>query len=296
MKLHFMVVRRVPPVPSPVLVEAYEILKQRGYEIETSIAEEIVSQSDRLTVSHDLYILKSHTELSLSLAGILYAQGARLLNPFQSCVLTQNKIIVSRLLSIADVPAPRSWATGDLSLLRPIAEEMPLIIKPHLGHRGAGIHIVRNPDELANLPEPEGPMIAQEFIEGSGEDLKVYVVGQEVFAVRKPFSETSFTVPGRPVPVSEEVRQLSLRCGRVCGLGLYGLDIIESERGPFVVDVNYFPGYKGVPNVAPLIADYIDAYAKGDIELRPPDPATIGSPVGKLGQTEIALPTPEGKL
>lgn len=294
MKLHFMVVRRVPPVPSPVLVEAYEILKQRGYEIENSIAEEIINQSDELRVSDDLYILKSHTELSLSLAGILYTQGARLLNPFQSCYLTQNKIIVSRLLRIADVPAPRSWVTGDLSLLRPLAEEMPLIIKPHLGHRGAGIHMVRTPDDLAKLPEPEGPMIAQEFIEGSGEDLKVYVVGEQVFAVKKPFSETSFTVPGRPVPVTEEVRQLTLRCGSICGLGLYGLDIIESERGPFVVDVNYFPGYKGVPNVAPLIADYIDAYAKGDVELHPPDPATIRDMVNNLGQAETTIP--DGKL
>ncbi len=289
MKLHFMVVRRVPPVPSPVLVEAYEILTQRGYEIENTIAEEMVNESDQLRVTDDLYILKSHTELSLSLAGILYTQGARLLNPFQSCVLTQNKIIVSRLLRIADVPAPRSWVTGDLSLLLPIAEQMPLIIKPHLGHRGAGIHMVRTPDELAKLPAPEGPMIAQEFIEGSGEDLKVYVVGEQVFAVKKPFSETSFTVPGRPVPVTEEVRQLTLRCGRICGLGLYGLDIIESERGPFVVDVNYFPGYKGVPNVAPLIADYIDSYAKGDIELHPPNPATIREMESSLGQADITL-------
>ena len=269
MKLYFMVVRRVPPVPSPVLVETYDILKGRGYEIDEGIAEEMVTQPELLTVSHDLYILKSHTELSLSLAGILHSQGARLLNPFQSCYLTQNKIVVSRLLQMVDVPAPRSWVTGDLSLLRQLAEETQLIVKPHLGHRGAGIHFVRNPDDLAKIPKPEAPLIIQEFIEGTGEDLKIYVVGEDVFGVSKPFSETSFTVPGRPVPISDEVRQLSLRVGKVCGLGLYGLDIIESPRGPFVVDVNFFPGYKGVPDVAPLIADYIDGYAQGRFVLNP---------------------------
>jgi ribosomal protein S6--L-glutamate ligase len=269
MKLFFMVVRRVPPVPSPVLVEAYDILKRRGYEVDEGIAEEMLTRPDLLTVSHDLYILKSHTELSLSLAGILYSQGARLLNPFPSCYLTQNKIVVSRLLQMVDVPAPRSWVTGDLALLRSLAEETTLIIKPHLGHRGAGIHFVRNPDDLKELPQPETPIIIQEFIEGTGEDLKIYVVGEEVFGVSKPFSESSFTVPGRPVPISDEVRQLSLRVGKVCGLGLYGLDIIESPRGPFVVDVNFFPGYKGVPDVAPLIADYIDGYAQGRFGLNP---------------------------
>lgn len=276
MKLYFMVVRRVPPVPSPVLVEAYDILSRRGYEVDEGIAEEMLMRPDLLTVSHDLYILKSHTELSLSLAGIFYSQGARLLNPFPSCYLTQNKIIVSRLLLMADVPAPRSWVTGDLALLRPLAEETTLIIKPHLGHRGAGIHFVRNPDDLEKIPQPESPIIIQEFIEGTGEDLKIYVVGEEVFAVSKPFSESSFTVPGRPVPVSDEIRQLSLRVGKVCGLGLYGLDIIESPRGPFVVDVNYFPGYKGVPDVAPLIADYIDGYAQGRFGLKPAGQAASG--------------------
>lgn len=269
MKLYFMVVRRVPPVPSPVLVEAYEILRGRGYEVDEGIAEEMLMRPDLMTVSQDLYILKSHTELSLSLAGILYCQGARLLNPYPSCALTQNKIIVSRLLRMAGVPAPRSWATGDLALLRPLAEETTLIVKPHLGHRGAGIHFARNPDDLDKIPQPTSPIIIQEFIEGTGEDLKIYVVGDQVFGVAKPFSESSFTVPGRPVPISDEVRQLSLRVGQVCGLGLYGLDIIESPRGPFVVDVNYFPGYKGVPDVAPLIADYIDGYAQGRFALNP---------------------------
>lgn len=274
MKLHFMIVRRVPPVPSPVLVEAYEVLRSRGYEVEESIAEEVISQSDEVRVEADLYILKSHTELSLGLAGALYTQGAWLLNPYPSCSLTQNKIIVSRLLRVAGVPAPRSWVTGDLELARPLAEQFPLIVKPYMGHRGAGITLVRDPDQLSKMPKPEAPVIIQEFIEGTGEDLKVYVVGEQVFAVKKPFSETSFTVPGVPVPVTEEVRQLTIAAGKACGLGLYGLDIIESPRGPFVVDVNYFPGYKGVPNVAPLIADYIDQYAQGKVTLQSPQPTS----------------------
>ncbi len=272
MRLYFMVVRRVPPVPSPVLVEAYEILRHRGFEIESGIAEEVLLRPDELVPSYDLYILKSHTELSLSLAGILYTQGARLLNPYESCALTQNKLVVSRLLQKANVPAPRSWVTADLSLLREVVEETPLIIKPYMGHRGAGIVKVTNPDELMAVPNPDAPVIIQEYIEGSGEDLKIYVVGEQVFGVRKPFSETSFTVPGRPVPVSDEVRDLTIRAGRACGLGLYGLDVIESPRGPFVVDVNYFPGYKGVPDVAPIIADYIEGYARERFTLTPPAP------------------------
>jgi ribosomal protein S6--L-glutamate ligase len=269
MRLHFLIVRRVPPVPSPVLVEAYDILRQRGYDVSESIAEEVLTRPDCVTPEHDLYILKSHTELSLSLAGALHTQGAWLLNPYISCALTQNKIVVSRLLSDAGVRAPRSWVTEDYSLLREVLAETPLIVKPYLGHRGAGITIVRTEEELLALPKPTVPMIVQELVVGDGEDTKVYCVRDEVFAVRKVFSESSFTQVGRPVPVSDEVKRMANTVGRVCGLSLFGLDVIESENGPYVVDVNFFPGYKGVPDVAPLIADAIDDYAQGRYTLEP---------------------------
>jgi glutathione synthase/RimK-type ligase-like ATP-grasp enzyme len=89
----------------------------------------------------------------------------------------------------------------------------------------------------------------------------VLMIGDEVFAVRKPFAADSFTRPGRPCPVSEAVREIALRSGEAFGLGLFGLDLIESPDGPVVVDVNYFPGYKGVEGAAPLIADFVRDYA-----------------------------------
>jgi ribosomal protein S6--L-glutamate ligase len=156
-------------------------------------------------------------------------------------------------------------------LLEPELARGPLLVKPYMGHRGAGIHIVRDADALAAAAASgDYPMIVQEFIPGPGEDLKVYVVGEQVFAVSKPFSESSFSVPGRPVPVEPEVRDAALRTGAALGLGLFGLDVIESPDGPVVVDVNYFPGYKGVPDAAPMIADYIDDYAQGEVSLPAP--------------------------
>jgi len=270
MRIFFMLVRRVPDVPSPILVEVFDILRSRGFDVQSGIAEDMLAQPDRLVARHDLYVLKSHTELSLSLAGVLHAQGARLLNPYPSCSTTQNKILTAQRLQAAGVSVPRSWVTGDTGLLCELVEETPLIFKPYLGHRGAGIQIARNRDELARVGLGDTPVLAQEYIAGRGEDLKVYVVGDEVFAVRKPFSQSSFTRPGRPCAVTPEVAELARRCGAALGLGLYGLDVIESPRRPFVVDVNYFPGYKGVPGAAPLIAGYIESYAEGTRRLSLP--------------------------
>lgn len=143
---------------------------------------------------------------------------------------TQDKIVVARHLRAAGVPAPRSWITGDLALLAPVVEHTPLIIKPHRGHRGAGIRVARDPGELAAITLGPEPAIVQEHVPGRGTDLKVYVVGQDVFAVRKVFSPTSFTEPGRPCPVDDQLVAIAHRCGRALGLGLYGLDVIESLR------------------------------------------------------------------
>jgi len=139
-----------------------------------------------------------------------------------------------------------------------------------MGWRGEGIHIVRNRRELAAIPQPQTPLLIQEYLQGTGEDLRMYIAGNQVFAVRKRFSSASFAEPGQPCAVSSELRDIALRCGRAFGLGLYGMDLIETPDGPKVVDVNYFPGYKGVPDAAVAVADYIERFATWWCSLQPP--------------------------
>jgi ribosomal protein S6--L-glutamate ligase len=280
MRIRLLAARRVPPVPSPVLVDVARRLCGRGHAVDTVILEEAVSVPERLPVEHDLYLIKSHTELTLSFAGIVHARGARTLNPYPACATAQDKITAAARLAAAGVPVPRSWTTGDLRLLAPLVDTWPVVVKPHRGHRGAGVVVVPDPTALAALPPPACPVLVQEYVRGRGEDLKVYVVGGDVFAVRKPFSADSFTRPGRPVPVTPDVREAALRCGAAFGLGLYGLDVIECPDGPVVVDLNYFPGYKGVPDIAPRLADYIDEFARGAHPLVLPDLAALTSPLG----------------
>jgi MFS family permease len=292
-RIRFLVARRVPPVPSPVLVEVARRLGDRGHGVDTVIVEEAVSVPERLPLEHDLYVIKSHTELTLSLGGILHAQGALTLNPYPACVMAQDKITAAARLAAAGVPVPRSWTTGDLGLVASEIDTWPVVVKPHRGHRGVGVIVVPDPVTLAALQPAAGPVLVQEYVPGCGEDLKVYVAGEDVFAVRKPFSADSFTRPGRPVPVTTEVRELALRTGMAFGLGLYGLDVIEGPDGPVVIDLNYFPGYKGVPKVAPRLADYIDRFASGACSLALPEPAALTAMPGPPARTRTDRLPPE---
>jgi ribosomal protein S6--L-glutamate ligase len=249
---------------NPVLTELIRRLEWRGVQVDVGIAQDVVLQPAQMLMLYDLFVLKSHSNLWLSLAGVLHGQGARILNPYPSCMAVQNKIVAIQRMQATGIPIPDTWVTGDLNLLRPIAAQKPLIVKPYIGGRGAGLYMVRHPDELTAIPPPKEPVLVQEFVPGSGEDLKVYVIHDQVFAVRKPFSPNSYLVSGRPCPVSAQVREIALNCGKAFGLGLYGLDIIEGPNGPVVVDLNYFPSYKGIPGAADILSEYIVNYAYGE--------------------------------
>lgn len=264
MRIYFMLAyTRNISDPNPVLQQVFRLLQESGCEVKIGIASELVWNPSDQMVEADLYVLKSHTPFWLSFAEILDHRGARILNPYPCCLAMQNKIVKAWYLSDAGVRVPAAWIPGELTLLSSIAADRPLIIKPYLGRRNEGIVVVQNPAELAHMAPPLEPMLAQEYVRGYREEIKVTVIGEQVFAVHK--------VPGAggesirtPYPVSNEIRSVALRCGRVFGAGLYGMDMLLCDAGPVVIDIDYFPSYKGVLNAAPLIAEYIRSYARGD--------------------------------
>ena len=259
MKIHFLVNQRLNAEPNPVYAVVIDILEHRGFHVNRTVAEESLLSPDTLQPKDDVYILRSQSDLSLSVAGVLHQRGGRFLNPYPACALLHNKITASSALAAAGVPVPRSWVTGDFSLLSELACVLPLIVKPARAHRGAGFVVIRSPADLTRMAAPAQPMIVQPLIPGA--DLKVYVVGDQVVAMRKRFAGTGRRGVCLPCAVTPEVRDIALRCGRAFGLGLYRVDIIESPGGPVVVDLDCAPGYRGVADIAPLIARYIEEFA-----------------------------------
>lgn len=261
MRIAFIMTRRVPDVPSPVVLAAQRLLRDAGHTVTGWIPEDRLLRADTVADDADLYVLKSHTELALSYASALHAQGTPIFNEYGACLLAQDKVSASRRMRQAGVPTPDTWLIGHPTQAKGLLADGPLIIKPHRGHRGMGVHKVTTQDELSMVPASPVPLIAQRYVPGPGEDLKVYVAGPHVWAVRKEFDDTSFTRPGRPVEVSDEVRDIALRVRDAFGLELFGCDVIESPKGPKVVDVNYFPGYKGCQDPATRIAESIEQFA-----------------------------------
>ena len=165
------------------------------------------------------------------------------------------------------MPTPHTYFVAHPGLLKQIPlQDYPLVVKPTNGSSGRGIYRVNSPAELATLNVAEAGesfFLAQHYIENTGFDIKLYVMGKEVYSVakRSPL-HPDVEVDKQLIPITLELHQLALHVGTVFGLDIYGLDVVETPQGLVVVDINDFPSFGHVPQAVRRISDYILRIAK----------------------------------
>lgn len=258
MKIGILMLRHPPTRISPVMPEVLQLLGDWGCTVEVIYPEEQVSSLSQVRVEHDLYILKSGTELALSMAGALHAVGARILNPYPVAAAMRDKIAAMRILQAAGLPVPETYITSNPRRLASLLDAGPLVLKPYRGSQGRGIHIIWDADELDDVPNDEGPVFAQRYHKPEGEDHKIYVIGEQMFGVKRIFPAKTYEEKiGEPFTITPELQEMARRCSRAFGIELFGFDVVMSGGRPYVIDIQSFPGFKGVPDAALRLADYI---------------------------------------
>jgi ribosomal protein S6--L-glutamate ligase len=120
--------------------------------------------------------------------------------------------------------------------------------------RGAGVAFVAAGGWPARPPFP-GPWIVEERIDGDGLDRKLYFAGRACRGLLKPWPREG--APARQFDPDPDLAALGHAAGRVLGLEVFGVDAVIGPRGPVIVDVNVFPGFRGVEGAAVLIADHL---------------------------------------
>lgn len=252
------------PHVSALTQEVIARLQARGARVDLIVPENGPFDIAEVRPACDLYVLKEKTPLILSFAGALTTAGAAVVNTFRSCSLTRDKIAATAVLAGAGVPVPPSWTTGEPARFRALLGEEPLWLKPPQGSRGSGVMRLTAPSGLEGQQtqlDVHGlvlPLFAQREVPSEGRDLKVFVVGEQTWAIARPFpARTLAEKLGTPVALRPAVRDAALACGRALGLELYGVDFLEAGDKFFAVDVNALPGYKGAPEAPRALADYL---------------------------------------
>jgi ribosomal protein S6--L-glutamate ligase len=247
------------------------LLEEWGVRVTTVHPEATVTDLRRLCVDADLYIVKAGSELTLSMAAALDGLGAVMVNPYPATARCRDKIVATRLFQAAGVPVPETYLAARPSELAPLLEGGPLVVKPHRGSKGRGVQVVWDADELADVAPSTGTIFAQRYLEPAGRDRKLYCMGGQLFGVKRVWPvRTHEDKLGEPFTVTPELRDIALRTAEAFGIDLFGLDIIVSGGRPYVVDVNPFPGFKGVPDAALRLADYLYDAAQRAIASRQP--------------------------
>ena len=187
------------------------------------------------------------------------------INPRRSIAAVHNKAEMAVALSAAGIPTPRTWIAPPRQLARNLfAADFPVVVKPLFGDNCRGLQVVHSREHLSSLDWQDGLAIVQQFIPGSEFDLKLYCIGSNVFAVRKPSPLTRLEDgfahhASELLPLQPGWRDLAMRCGRIFGLELYGVDCIETSEGLLVIEVNEFPNYSAVPGADEKLSEYIVA-------------------------------------
>lgn len=204
--------------------------------------------------------------------------GVYCLNESQAIARSRDKLRCLQLLSRHDIGLPPTVYTRQAEHVPACIEQVegpPVVVKLLQGTQGIGVVLAESTRAASSVIEAfhglEQNILIQKFIrEAKGADIRALVVGRKVVAAMKRKavagefrSNIHRGGTAKKVRLSAEYRKTALAAARVLGLTVAGVDLIESEEGPMVMEVNSSPGLEGIQkstsvDVAAAIIEHIE--------------------------------------
>lgn len=194
---------------------------------------------------------------------------------------TRDKLRSMQLLAKAGIGIPKTVFALETADFDDVLEQIggaPVIIKVARGTHGNGVVLAETRKAAKAVMQAfyvEGvSFLVQEFIEESaGQDIRAFVVNGKVIAsmLRQSLDDDFRSNlhqggQGKPVKLSDEERKTAQRAAKAMGLQVCGVDMMRSNRGPLILEVNASPGF-GIEkvtghNVAEKIIEYVEQNAR----------------------------------
>ncbi len=210
--------------------------------------------------------------------------GNRIINDFNSTIITGNKMFTSLMLSKNNIRIPKTFVSFNKeTFLKSFNDDFnsKAVTKPVTGSWGRMISLLNDYYAAMDVSEYKDYMYplyqinyTQEFINDFDRDLRVFVVNDNVIAGiyrYKPGNDwrTNTALGGRAekLKITPEIEEIALKSAQAMGPGIYGIDLLESREGYFVNEINGNTEFKNtVPvtgiNIPDYIADYVISEAK----------------------------------
>lgn len=200
----------------------------------------------------------------------------------QALVRSRDKLRSLQILSRAGVGLPKTVFTNDSKESDHVIETLggaPVILKLLEGTQGLGVVLAETKNAATSVLEAfdglGARVIAQQFIkEAGGADIRAFVVdGRIVGAMKRQGKEGEFRSnlhrggSATTIELTDEEETTALKAVKAMGLGVAGVDMLQSSTGPLVLEVNSSPGLEGIEKSTKKdIAKEIIKYVERNIE------------------------------
>ncbi|MCW8825284.1 MAG: 30S ribosomal protein S6--L-glutamate ligase [Gammaproteobacteria bacterium] len=195
---------------------------------------------------------------------------------------SRDKLRSLQLLSRDNVGMPKTGfanSPGDIQDLIKMVGGAPLVIKLLEGTQGIGVVLAETKKAAESVIEAfmglNANILIQEFIkEAGGADIRCFVIGNRVVAaMQRQGAEGEFRSnlhrggTASLIKITPQERATAIKAAKVMGLNVAGVDLLRSDRGPLVMEVNSSPGLEGIEqatekDVAGMIIEFIEKNAK----------------------------------
>ena len=185
----------------------------------------------------------------------------------QAIVRSRDKLRCLQILSKAGLGMPKTAFTNYGVKVKELIQQVggaPLVIKLLEGTQGLGVVLAETEKAAESVIEAfhnlKARIIVQEFIrEANGADIRAFVVnGQVVGAMKRQGKEGEFRSnlhrggTGSLVKLTRAEKAAALLAAKTLGLDIAGVDMLQSKRGPLILEVNSSPGLEGIEKATKL--------------------------------------------
>jgi len=208
--------------------------------------------------------LKSNLEFRHSLIRQFELAKIPLINGYLPITKAKNKLRTMQILGQNKIPIPKTYIVSHPSYIDNIIMDIgsfPVILKTLAGSHGSGVSIIESKRGLKSIidmiikNDDSDPVMVQEYVrESKGTDIRVFIVGKRIvgamerIATRRGEFRSNFHLGGRVrvAEMSAEEKKIAFKSVAACGLDFAGVDIIRTNSGPKILEVNANPGLEGI--------------------------------------------------
>lgn len=262
-------------------------LERRGARVVRLDDRELTLDLERPAIECDVVLERCINHLrALYALRVCQIWGVPTVNSYDVANTCGDKLLTSAALVEAGIPTPRTILAFTPESALDAIEELgyPVVMKPAVGSWGRLLARVNDRDAAEALLEHKvtlgsfhhGAFYLQEYVRKPGRDIRSFVVGDEtICAIYRDSSHwiTNTARGGKAsnCPVTPEIDELSRRAAAAVGGGVVAVDLLESDRGLLVNEVNYTMEFRnsidttGV-DIPGRIVDYVLSVAAGRVE------------------------------